>query len=362
MRVYCYPADLTGCGEYRMLMPARFLRAQGHDIVIKPPSEREGLGGFIDDATGRLVDVTVPGDADVIVLQRLTLSMMAEAVPLIRAKGVAVVVDMDDDLSSIHPRHTAFEKYQPGSGGKHSWANAEEACRHATMVTTSTAALQKVYAPHGRGAVLPNRIPARYLDIPRVDSDVIGWAGSVHSHPDDLKEMGTAVRRLVSQGHRFRVVGPPYGVTKELDLDAMPEATGNVDFDDWPEAVASLGIGVAPLQDSIFNRSKSDLKVKEYAAAGVPWVASPRVEYAAFHKEGAGLLASKPQHWFQHLRRLATDASLRAELSEAGRAVAARHTVEEHAWRWLEVWQDAYRMERQAAAARRGTVGVVRVA
>jgi glycosyltransferase involved in cell wall biosynthesis len=286
---------------------------------------------------------------------------MAQAVPLIRAKGVAVVVDMDDDLSSIHPRHTAYEKYQPSTGGRHSWKNAEDACQAATMVTTSTPALQKVYAPHGRGVVLRNCVPAAYLDIPRVDSEVIGWAGSVHSHPDDLKEVGTAVRRLVSQGHQFRVVGPPYGVTKELDLDVMPEATGNVEFEDWPATVAGLGIGVAPLADSAFNSAKSELKILEYSATGVPWVASPRAEYAAFHERtGVGVLAAKPQHWFARLRELVTHPSLRAEMSEAGRAAAATQTVEANAWRWLEVWHEAYRMERQAATAC-GAVGVVRV-
>lgn len=342
-------------------MSARVLQAQGHDIVVKLPSEREGLGGIIDAATGRLVGVTVPEDADVIVLQRLTLNVMAQAVPMIRRKGVAVVVDMDDDLSSIHPKHAAYEKYQPRPGSKHNWRNAEAACHAATMVTTSTPALQKVYAPHGRGAVLRNCVPAAYLDIPRQDSDVIGWAGSVHSHPDDLKEVGTAVRRLVSQGHRFRIVGPPYGVTKELDLDAMPEATGNVAFEDWPAAVAGLGIGIAPLADSIFNRAKSELKILEYSAVGVPWVASPRAEYAAFHERtGVGMLAAKPQHWFSRLRELVANPSLRAEMSEAGRAAAAMQTVEANAWRWMEVWEQAYRMERQAAAARRGARGFVR--
>jgi len=348
---------------YRLVLPAQALQALGHDIVIKPPSEREGLGGFVDEATGRLVDVTVPEDADVIVLQRLTLREMAQAVPLIRAKGVAVVVDMDDDLSSIHPKHAAHEKYQPRPGSRHNWKNAEAACHAATMVTTSTPALQKVYAPHGRGVVLRNCVPAAYLDIPRQDSEVIGWAGSVHSHPEDLREMGTAVRRLVSQGHRFRIVGPPYGITRELDLDVMPETTGNVAFKDWPAAVAGLGVGIAPLADSVFNRAKSELKILEYSATGVPWVASPRAEYAAFHERtGVGLLAGKPQHWFSRLRELATHPALRAEMSEAGRAAAATQTVEANAWRWLEIWQQAYQFERQAAAARRSARGFVRAA
>lgn len=343
-----------------MIWIAQALQAQGHDVTIVWPSERAGIGGAIYP-DGTTAEVHAP-EADVIVLQRITYRPIATAIPLLRAKGIAVVVDMDDDLSAIHPKHAAFLKYQPGSGGMHSWANAELGCRSATLVTTSSDALQKVYAPHGRGVVLRNCIPASYLHIPRVDSDVIGWAGSVHSHPDDLPQVGSAIRKLVSQGHRFKIVGPPYGVTKALDLESMPEVTGNVPLDQWPHAVATLGIGIAPLEDSRFNQAKSSLKPLEMSAVGVPWVASPRAEYRRFHQEaGTGFLAAKPQQWFQHLRRLATDTSLREEMSQAGRAAAAQHTIEGNAWRWLDAWEYAYRLERQAATARaRTVVGVTR--
>lgn len=359
MRVYVYPADVHGCGQYRLIMPARVLQAQGHAVTIEPPSDRQSISGMIDTTTGRLVDVSVPRDADVIVMQRLTFATMAHAVPLIRAKGVAVVVDMDDDLSCIHPRHAAYAKYQPENGGLHSWENAAAACRAATLVTTSTVGLQRVYASQGRGAVLHNCVPASYLDIPRVDSDVIGWGGSVHSHPDDLQVTGTAMRRLVSAGHQFRVVGPLYGVKGALDLDVLPDATGNLTFDQWPRALATLGVGMAPLEDSQFNISKSWLKCLEMSALGVPWVASPRDEYRRLHKLGAGLLADKPQHWYKRLRELATNAALRQEMSEAGRAVAAEHTIEKNAWRWLDIWRRAYELQHQAAIPG-GAIGLVR--
>jgi hypothetical protein len=321
------------------------------------PSERAGIsGGILPDGTCAAVEAP---EADVIVMQRLSFRPIATAVPLLRAKGIAVVVDMDDDLSAIHPKHTAYLKYQPGSGGMHTWENAAYACRMATMVTTSTPALQQVYAPHGRGAVLRNCVPARYLDVPRVDSDVIGWPGSVPSHPNDLQQVGNAIRRLVSQGHKFRGVGPVYGLQKALDLDAMPDATGNVAFDDWPSAVGALGIGMVPLEDSRFNAGKSWLKGIELAATGVPFVASPRDEYRHLHKLGAGVLATKPQHWYSTLRGLATNASLRQEMSEAGRAVAAQHTIEGNAWRWMEIWEGAFKLQ-HAQAARSGATGLVR--
>ena len=167
-----------------------------------------------------------------------------------------------------------------------------------------------------------------------------------------------SICRLMRESHRFRVVGPVDGVKSALKLDVEPEATGNVPFETWPHALSTLGAGIAPLADTVFNRSKSHLKILEYSALGVPWVASPRVEYARLHKEGAGLLADKPQQWQARLRELATSASLRQELSEAGRALAARYTIEANAWRWLEVWQTAYEMERHAA--RSGATGLVR--
>src|SRR5689334_24701002 len=45
-------------------------------------------------------------------------------------------------------------------------------------------------------------------------------------------------------------------------------------FDAWPRALSALGIGLAPLADSTFNRAKSWLKPLEMAAVGVPCVMS----------------------------------------------------------------------------------------
>ena len=45
------------------------------------------------------------------------------------------------------------------------------------------AALAERYAPHGRVAVLPNLVPARYLDVTAAphDGTVIGWGGNLGS-------------------------------------------------------------------------------------------------------------------------------------------------------------------------------------
>jgi glycosyltransferase involved in cell wall biosynthesis len=359
---YVYPADANGCGAYRLIWPAEALQAQGHDVRIVMPSARAGIGGEIDERTGKLVNVDVPQDADVVVMQRVSLSHLADAIPLMRARGIAVVVDMDDDLGRIDPNNAAFSALHPlrGRDPRHTWVHAGKACMQATLVTTSTPRLLDVYAPHGRRVLLRNRVPRRFLDVERIDSTAIGWPGSVHSHPLDLQQVGPAVARLAREGIEYWGVGPREGLREALGLDVDPEATGNVELDDWAKAIGSLGIGMAPLADTSFNQSKSWLKVLEMSAAGVPWVASPRDEYVEFSRQnqGVGLFAAQPRDWYRQLKRLALDSTLRADQSMAGRAAGMANILEDHAWRWVEAWTDALSRQRRVGQplSRRNTV------
>lgn len=350
MIVYVYPADPYGCGSYRLAWPAQALRDQGHDVRLVPPTSRNGIGADIDRLTGKLARVHIPPDADVIVMQRVSLAHLVDAIPMIRAQGVAVVVDMDDDLTKIDPNNPAFWSMRTDTGDlRHNHRNAHQACLRATLVTVSTPALLPIYAPHGRGVVIENRIPAHYLDIPHEDSASIGWPGSTHSHPFDLQEVGPAVARLLREGHTYRGVGPVEGLRVALGLELDPPVSGSVDLDKWPGELATIGVGLAPLADTAFNASKSHLKVLELSACGVPWVASPRVEYRRLYERLAvGFLAARPKDWYRQVKRLVTDPALRVEQSAAGRAAAARETIEGNAWRWMEIWESAFVAQRAA--------------
>lgn len=354
MKVVVYPADRSGCGFFRLIWVGELLWAAGHDVHVVRAEERQ-VRLVMERDTVR--DVLV--EADVVVFQRLTHRWMAEAVAILRAKGVAVVVDVDDDLTSIHPSNPAWAGMHPKNEGtrgpdgqiqRHSWRNLATACRTATLVTVSTPALLPVYASHGRGQVLYNYLPHLYDDLPHQDSDVIGWPGSYHSHPNDPEVVGGAIARLVDEGATFVMRGDPTGAGKAFGLAADPPG-GGVPITQWPRAVAELGIGIAPLADTKFNAAKSWLKVEEMCAAGVPWVASPRAEYRRLHAMGAGLLADRPRSWYRELKRLHGSPALRQEMSEAGRAVAAKLRLADHSWRWLEAWSRAYEMQQATPCA-----------
>lgn len=351
VKIYVFPADQTGCGFYRLIWPSEALARQGHDVVVVHPRQRDQLLQARLDASERVVSVRLPQDADVVVFQRVTHKYLVQSIPLIRNEGIAVVIDMDDDLTCIHPANPAFHMLHPTNprNALHSWQNTLTACDNATMVTVSTPALAKRYGARTPAHVLYNAVPERYLKIEHTDSDVAGWAGSVHSHPTDLQTMGSAIAQLLQRGHRFKIVGPLQGVHKALGVgDKIEiEATDVVkDIRAWPLAVNTLGIGVAPLTESKFNMSKSWLKPLEYAAVGVPCVVSPLPEYSRLARQGVGVVAKRPDQWRRHLLALIDDPLLRSELSERGRLAASKHTIESNAWRWLEAWSSALDLER----------------
>lgn len=343
MKVYVYPEDRAGCGFYRMRWPAAALADQGMDVTIVETGDPNYIGGLNLD--GKLEAAFAPEDADVVVVHRIQNPLKADAVSLLRRKGIAVVVDMDDDLRRVHSSNPAWTK--------DAWRHAQRACRDATLVTVSTPALLPRYGAHGRARLLRNYVPSALLQPRKVERDggpTFGWAGSLWSHPDDMDCLGSAVSRLSREGHEYRVVG--FADLHFEKVGVEPVATDEVKFADWVPTVArELDVGLAPLSNSSFNECKSWLKPLEYSAAGVSWVASASPEYMRLAKIVGAPTATKPRQWYAEAKKLLTDEALRVERGDAARAAAASLTIEAHAHLWAEAWTAAVKIERQRARA-----------
>lgn len=351
MKVYVMPADAYGCGHYRLIWSANVLQKQGHDVVIMPPKQDSGFMAKIHENPDRsqtLTGISVPEDADVIVIQRPSHPLQPQMIRMLRQNKIALVVDMDDDMSSIHPDNIAFHHYRPSSSTPFSWKHAMESCKEATMVTTSTSTLQRIYAKHGRGMVLDNYVPEAYLEFPTEDKGAFGWAGTTKSHPNDLQTTGRTVQTLIDEGFRFQVVGGKSKVQECLRLTEPPSCTGSIELREYVATIGlEISVGMVPLAPTSFNTSKSRLKGIEYMAVGVPWVASPREEYRKLHREsGCGFLADRPKDWYTQLKQLLVDEVLRKEQAEAGRAYMKTQTYQANAWRWMEAWTKALEIER----------------
>lgn len=280
---------------------------------------------------------------DVVVIQRPMTERLLQAVDGFRSDGVAVVVELDDDITSLSARHVLWPSIQPSTSPQSNWRIQQECCRRADLITVSTSALARRYAGHGRVVVVPNHVPASYLTVDRLEHDGVwvGWTGAVATHPDDLQvTRGGVAKAVEASGAEFVMLGAPAGVQAALGLREEPWSVGFLPLPWYPVGMAQFDVGVVPLELSAFNESKSYLKGLEFAALGVPFVASPTGPYRDLARH-AGVLASKPREWEREVRRLVQSPGLREERAAAGRVWAAGETVEGNAYRWWEAWQAA---------------------
>jgi hypothetical protein len=296
--------------------------------------------------------VVAPVDADIVVFQRPPHRDTPAIIEQFQAQGVAVVVDVDDDLMTVHPQNAAYALHAGLLSPEVSARYTAKCCGIADLVTVSTPALAERYGAHGRVAVLPNCVPAAMLDYPRhSDGHTIGWPGRIASHPGDLETTRGGVGEALPVDWRFHVIGEAAGVKDALGLPCEPTETPWIaSVEDYHRALGCLDVGIAPLGDTTFNASKSWLKPIEMAAAGVPFVASSRAEY---QKLGFGVLAAdRTRNWRSAVKQLIQDESLRWELAQQGRdAVRVNHLWEDHGWRWAEAWSSA--VARRQALGRR---------
>lgn len=83
------------------------------------------------------------------------------------------------------------------------------------------------------------------------------------------------------------------------------------------EWLAECDIGLAPLPDTPFTQGKCSFKVLEYAAAGLPAVASPIGTNSEYIRPGkTGFFAEHPEQWLEKISLFIEDKSLRETMKQ----------------------------------------------
>lgn len=344
MRILIWPAgdENDATSQYRLLLPARVLQAQGADVKISRDAViviRDEAIETTDGGPENLIGV-YPPNADVVVMQRPARRDWADIIPHIQSYGIKVVVDVDDRFDRIHRDHVGRANYDPRLTQAHNYEHVDMACKLADLVTVTTPALLGRYG-HGHGVVLPNYVPERYLKIRSLRTASVGWTGNAGTHAGDLDVAGPGIGRITTaHGWAGHVVGSAIGVGEKLGFSKLT-ASGWLPFDLYPKEMSYFGVGLVPLADTQFNRSKSGLKMSEFASLGVPVIASATPDNKRMHAHGIGLLAQSPADFERHLTALLRDVPMREDLGTQGREAMAAFTVEANAWRWLEAWESA---------------------
>ena len=283
-----------------------------------------------------------PGQFDIITAQRLSEQHQLGTWRRLSTHG-RLVYELDDDCFSVEPVN--WQAYSTFSRADVQDAIAH-CCEVADLVTVSTEPLAQVMRQYNPNvAVLPNFIPRRVLDLPERphrEFPRIGWMGGA-SHGLDMQIICSPLRRFLDRpefakwdahvcGVDFRpaIRHPRAGYTPWIPVLTDPDGFySSIDFD----------IGLAPLRWSVFNRSKSYIKALEYAARGIPVIATDIEPYSDFVIHGVtGFLAKQDHEWLGYMCELASDEGLRESMGAAAREHARQFTIEGN---W-QLWEQAY--------------------
>jgi glycosyltransferase involved in cell wall biosynthesis len=313
---------------YRVVEPLQALARRGHEIVA--PDHAEGYGDPARLATCDAVHVYRRGYDD----------HTAAVVAHLARAGVAIVWDNDDDFSAT-PKESALYKTHGALHGQRTTSRVLRVARLARVVTTPSEQLAERFRGAGinRVEVIPN-CPLRNAPRPRLGHNgiVVGWiAGGEHMADTARIPIAAALRRLMDARPDVRV--ECIGVDLQLGVEGYRHDAA-VAFEELPRRMGGFDIGIAPLADIPFNVVRSDIKVKEYAASGVPWLASPVGPYAGLgEKEGGRLVPD--DGWFEALDRLVTRARERRRLGKKGAKWAKGQRIDAFADRWEAVFLEA---------------------
>lgn len=224
-----------------------------------------------------------------------------------------VVLDLDDAVLSLRPSlvvRSPFTRWLYGP------QQARALLDRADAVIVSSAELAASLEGHARAITVlptvpdPGRYPLAALD-PRTPI-VVGWAGTNGNIPSLEPLRNVFAKMRAEQIANLEVVS-------SLPWD------GPSDFHRWSLAEEStlfrrFQVGIMPLPDTPYTRSKAAFKLLQYMAAGLPVVASPvGVNRELIETSGAGFAAETEAEWESALRTLAADPELRATLGARGR-------------------------------------------
>jgi glycosyltransferase involved in cell wall biosynthesis len=330
MRIASLVPERTVESIYRSVVPMQALAHRGHAVHIEERDE-------IRDPAALL-------DYDAIHVMRICHPLMVRLSRRLQQRGVAIVWDNDDHRVALL-EEAARAPGQDGMAAQRFFSSMRAMARLADAVTTPSEALAQLHAADSRREVqiLPNQLPPMFRRPERVmphEGIHIGWlAMPAHADSFEALRMRETLEHLLARHAHLSITG--VGLDLELRSRRYVHVPG-VPYGTLSESLAHFDFALAPLADTAVNHARSDIKLKEYAAAGVPWLASPIGPYAGLGEQEGGRLVADGD-WFSAIEGLMNDADRRRVLSQRAIRWAAGETIETH----VEVWERTF----QAAIA-----------
>jgi glycosyltransferase involved in cell wall biosynthesis len=295
------------------------------------PLDHPAIGGGFDIVLAD-IETIFNYEADIIITQRCAVSDLDTADRLAAyagRTGAKLLYDLDDDLLNIPRSHPNARTLRPFAQTVRRMLTISDA------VWVSTSGLAERLTPIRPDAiVIENRLDERiwiHSPDPRPfqDDPVRILCMGTATHERDFALIEPALLRLKAE-YGPRIAIDVLGMTSRSELPAELNRIGPSThasrsypgFVNWMTAVQPRWhIGLAPLLDTPFNRSKSPIKAMDYAAMGLAVLASDTPVYRGTVADGpAGqLVANDHLAWHAALDWLIRNQALRESIVNRAR-------------------------------------------
>jgi glycosyltransferase involved in cell wall biosynthesis len=259
--------------------------------------------------------------------------LMHESVPalieVMQSKGERVIIDIDDFHFGLDPENVAYHATNPHVNPESNRAFYEIGIRKADTVTVSTDFLADFYSGRVRDVrLIRNGIDAeRFTPVAQPQMPTFGWVGATWWRSGDIEILSEWLPGFVKDHgvpvqHAGHIPNDPRHFAVRAGLRRVQTKLMTT-ISDYPRLLSGFHVGLVPLTRKPFNEAKSFLKGLEYAAAGIPFIATPTEEYRILYESGVGRLADSPDEWRDHAMEL-LDPDIRRAEAERQRAIVEK--------------------------------------
>lgn len=295
--------------------------ADAYKSSYPPLSIKQRFGWLVTELYVRLIQVLKSQKHDAVILQREFLSTLPTLEFLTKRPRI---LDVDD----------AIWMHRKG------WA-ANTIARHADHIVCGNKFLAEYFEKFGKPVtIIPTPVDTRrFISETKVEPlRIIGWSGTSGGFRFlySIQKALAAVLRD-NQGWKLRIVSDAPPIFTDI-----PEE--NIEFIKWSvedevSTIASMDIGIMPLDDNEWSRGKCSYKMLLYMACEVPVVVSDcgmNSEVLAHGPVGYGAVTESD--WYDYLTVLINDPVKRETAGKMGRKVVLDHySVDQAIEKWEQV-------------------------
>lgn len=340
--------DDGGCGYFRCVQPANFLTRSG---LADAKTILPNMAG--EPTADQLLAV------DLVIMQEMGSVRANEIYHFLLEHNIPFLAEFDDFIHHVLP--TNLSGYGAWNPSTLYLPRAVKMAQSAFGLTVSTNQLAREYFAYNPTIyVIPNYLDKDRWDNPIVKRDDgkirIGWFGG-NAHREDLLMVASVIDRIVDESKGkvvFETMGMmPNELHNVFQGRSMAEPCPSCGYEgekhhwpgeswnDYPMVLASKGwdIAIAPVIDNSFGNCKSDLKIKEYAAAGIPVIASPVVPYKEAAKNNAQVIfAESFEEWYNGIKALIKNPQRREEIQKQNKEWISQYWIQDNVGKIFEVY------------------------